>query len=211
MEVAPRQKLLEHCLPCQTVLRCFHSSMYAYIYCQGRLERYWNGLKCFFAKSGVGDWTGVNQVFLHCYDYQSTSGASKVQKFLKLHYILYQSISPDRLVVAFYSCWEIPLYLLCTLKGEGQDVCLQQKKTIKDTNEIFQPDDPILCKQTPGNDKVKENFKPIYRQRVAEVAVAQIFGLVRTSPRIAKAALHSTQVTWKVNLKCQICLSYQDS
>ena len=45
------------------------------------------------------------------------------------------------------------------------------KKTIKDTNEIFQPDDPILCKQTPGNDKIKGNFKPIYRQRVAEVAL----------------------------------------
>ena len=78
------------------------------------------------------------------------------------------------------------MYLQCTLKGEGQDVCLQQKKTIKDTNEIFQPDDPILCKQTPGNDKVKENFKPIYRQRVAEVAVAQNFGIVQTSQELQK-------------------------
>ena len=77
------------------------------------------------------------------------------------------------------------MYLQCTLKGEGQDVCLQQK-TLKDTNEIFQPDDPIFCKQIPGNDKVKENFKPIYRQRVAEVAVAQNFGLVQTSQELRK-------------------------
>ena len=46
--------------------------------------------------------------------------------------------------------------------------------------------DPILCKQTPGNDKVKENFKPIYRQRVAEVAVAQNFGIVQTSQELQK-------------------------
>ena len=28
MEVAPRQKLLEHCLPCQAVLNCFHVCLY---------------------------------------------------------------------------------------------------------------------------------------------------------------------------------------
>ena len=37
----------------QTDSHCLNSSMYAYLYCYGRLERYWNGLMG-FSKKNVG-------------------------------------------------------------------------------------------------------------------------------------------------------------
>ena len=39
-----------------TVLHCYNSSMYAYVYCQERLERYWNGLLQNEQKVGVDGW-----------------------------------------------------------------------------------------------------------------------------------------------------------
>ena len=36
--------------------------MHAYIYCQGRLKRYWNGLMGFRAKCWVTGWTPSNGV-----------------------------------------------------------------------------------------------------------------------------------------------------
>ena len=40
-----------------TALHCLNSSMYAFIKCQGSLERYWNGLMGLWAKCWMGDWT----------------------------------------------------------------------------------------------------------------------------------------------------------
>ena len=42
----------------ETALHCYNISMYACIYCQGRLERYWNGLLSCSAKCGLGDGVG---------------------------------------------------------------------------------------------------------------------------------------------------------
>ena len=55
MEVAPRFTLLTlltlltlfSLFTIQTAFHCSNSSMYAYIYCLGRLERYWKGLMSF--------------------------------------------------------------------------------------------------------------------------------------------------------------------
>ena len=46
----------------QTTLHCLNVSMYACIYCWGRLERYWNGLTGFCARCWVGDTTRVTAV-----------------------------------------------------------------------------------------------------------------------------------------------------
>ena len=49
MEVAPRYTLLTLFKPLImfNALHCLNSSIYAYIYCKGRLERYWNVLMNF--------------------------------------------------------------------------------------------------------------------------------------------------------------------
>ena len=66
-----RQHRALHCLHslyCYIVLHC----MYALIYWQGRLERYWNVLMSFWAKCWVSGVAKMDGYPSDCYDYQST-------------------------------------------------------------------------------------------------------------------------------------------
>ena len=101
MDAAP------HCLYCftlytvQTAIHCWNSSVYAYIYCKGRLERYWNGLISFWSKSGSGlDGVKGRGYPLDCYDCWSTCSAnmdwfqscSSLLRFVEIEFV-----SPNRM------------------------------------------------------------------------------------------------------------------
>ena len=61
MEVAHR---FLHCLHYCNALQCLNFGIYAYTYCEGRLERYWNGLMCVWAKIWMGDGLGDTQMVI---------------------------------------------------------------------------------------------------------------------------------------------------
>ena len=85
--------------------------MYAYIYCLGRLARYWNGLMDFWAKCGTRV-CGVGDAWylLDCYDYLSTCGANKSKQiFGGMEHLPFCFIHPRwyRFSSCFLMCQEV--------------------------------------------------------------------------------------------------------